>query len=48
MTASKQTKEGSVLLLEQNSKIDVPARVVVRGRVFVVLWEAVKVACVDC
>lgn len=48
MTASKQTKEGSVLVLNRTSKIDVPARVVIRGRVFVVLWEAVKVACVDC
>lgn len=48
MTASKQTKEGSDLVLKRTSKIDVPARVVIRGRVFVVLWEAVKIACVDC
>lgn len=48
MTASKQTKEGRVLVFKRTSKIDVPARDVIRGRVLVVLWEAVKVACVDC
>lgn len=32
----------------RDSKIYIPARVIIGGRVLVVLWEAVKVTCVDC
>lgn len=33
---------------KRTSKINVPAGVVIRRWVFIVLWEAVKITCVNC
>lgn len=50
--ASKRTKEEFLLVCfkkkRRTSEIYVPAGVVIGRRVLIVLWEAVKVACVDC